>query len=101
VRYASFNITTAVLIGLTVWLVVGRFKARADSNWPLFYYIGLVFYHQAYPGRLNPYVILTGVIAALFIRFEFMGGWIGYLLRGIELGVLAYILFILANLVAT
>jgi hypothetical protein len=98
VRYTPTNITTAVMLGLTLWLLIGRFKSRPDSNWPLFYYLLLVAYHQALPGRLNPYAIYTGVVAALFIRFEFMGGWLGYLLRGVELAVLLYLGYRLLNL---
>lgn len=99
-RYTPTNVTTAVMLGLTLWLLIGRFRTKANSNWPLFYYIVLVAYHQALPGRLNPYAIYTGVITALFIRFEFTGGWIGYLFRGTELIVLLYLVYRFFNLVA-
>jgi hypothetical protein len=99
VRYTPTNVTTAVMLGLTVWLLIGRFRARGDSNWPLFYYVMLVAYHQLLPGRLNPYAIYTSVIAALFIRFEFTGGWIGYLLRFIELGILIYLVYRFSSIV--
>jgi hypothetical protein len=98
VRYSAFNITTAVLLALTVWLIIARFRIRTDSNWPLIYYGILVAYHQFYPGRLNPYVILTVVMTALLIRFEFLGGWIRYVLRALELGVLVYLIYTLVSL---
>ena len=89
-RYTPTLVTTAIMLGLTLWLVVGRFKARADSNWPLFYYLALVAYHQGFVGRLNPGVVYTAVVTALFLRFEFMGGWFNILLRFLELASLLY-----------
>jgi hypothetical protein len=91
VRYTPAIITTAIMLGLTLWLLIGRFRIRKDSNWPLFYYFALVAYHQAFPGELNSYAIYAAVIAALFYRFEFVGGWLGHLLRAVEMGVLLYL----------
>jgi len=100
VRYTPTNITTAIMLGLTLWLLIGRFRVRHDSNWPLFYYLALVAYHQAFPGALNSYVIYTGVLIALFFRFEFVGGWFRYLLRVVEVGVLSYLIYRFFHLVA-
>ena len=76
-----------------MWLLIGRFRVRNDSNWPLFYYFALIAYHQAFPGALNSYVLYAGVIIALFFRFEFVGGWFNLLLRGVEMGVLFYLIY--------
>jgi hypothetical protein len=91
VRYTPALITTAVMLGLTLWLLIGRFKTRKDSNWPLFYYFALIAYHQAFRGELNSYAIYAALIAALFYRFEFVGGKFSYLLRAVEMGVLVYL----------
>jgi len=92
IRYSPFNITSAVALGLTVWLFVARFRTRLDSNWPLFYYLGLVIYGHLFPGNLDPAWIYAGVVSALFLRFEFMGGWFLKLIRGVELIVLLYVI---------
>jgi hypothetical protein len=81
------------MLGLTVWLLIGRFKVRKESNWPLFYYFALIGYHQAFKGELNSYAIYAGVIAALFFRFEFIGGWFSKFLRGVEMAVLLYLIY--------
>lgn len=98
-RYTPTNITTAVMLALTLWLLVGRFRARSHSSWPLIYYAVLVAYHQALPGRLNPYAIYTAVIAALFLRFEFMTGWLAYILQGAEMAVLLYLAYRMFSMV--
>jgi hypothetical protein len=99
VRYTPAIITTAIMLGLTVWLLIGRFKVRRDSNWPLFYYFALIGYHQGFKGELNSYAIYAAVVAALFYRFEFVGGWFNYLLRGVEMGVLLYLIYTFFHIV--
>jgi hypothetical protein len=99
VRYTASNVTTAVMLGLTLWLVIGRFKVRGDSNWPLYYWAALIAYHQGFQGHLNQYALYAGVICALLIRFEFVGGWFRILLRGVELGVLLHVVYQLFNVI--
>jgi hypothetical protein len=88
VRYAASNITTFVLLMLTIWTLVVRYKSRPDSNWPLIFYLLLVMYHQATPEGLNSFSIYVGVIAALFLRFEFMAGFFRYLFLTVEAAVM-------------
>lgn len=87
-RYAASNITTFVLLMLTIWTLVVRYKSRPDSNWPLIFYLLLVMYHQATPEGLNSFSIYVGVIAALFLRFEFMAGFFRYLFLTVEAAVM-------------
>ena len=91
VRYSPGNLTTLIVVGLTLLQVVSRFKLRPDHNWPLLYYVFLVAYHQYFPGRIYPLAIYTAVIAALFLRFEFMGGFFRYLFVFIEFAGLAVV----------
>jgi hypothetical protein len=87
-EYSAGNVTTGVMVILTIWTVISRFRFRTDANWPLIYYLFVVIYHQWAPGRLNPWAIYAGVVSALLLRFEFMGGGFLRLIRFIEVGVL-------------
>ena len=87
-EYSAGNVTTGVMVILTVWTVVSRFRFRPDANWPMVYYLFVVIYHQMSPGRLNPWVIYIGVVSALLLRFEFLGGALLKLLRALEVLVL-------------
>ncbi len=87
-EYSPGNVTTGVMVILTVWTVVTRFRFRSDANWPLLYYLFVVIYHQWSPGKLNPWVIYVGVIGALLLRFEFMGGAFLKFIRVVEVIVL-------------
>jgi hypothetical protein len=100
VRYASSNITTAVMFGFTVYLMVARFKSRQDWTWPLFYYLFLFVYFQAFPGSLNPLAVYAGVVCALLIRFEFLSKKVTTSLRVVEMGVLCYLAYAFLSLVA-
>ena len=95
-RYAPANVTTALMFGFTIYLMVARFKSRQDWTWPLIYYLILVIYHQAFPGRLPVVVVYAGVVSALLIRFEFLTPKVTGAVRVIEfigLSAIAYSLF--------
>jgi hypothetical protein len=91
VRYTATNITTFVMIGFTAWLVFTRFRPKPDPNWPLFYYLAVVAYHQYLPGRLHPQVLFAGVVLALIMRFEFVGGFLGKVFRAAEVLIFLFI----------
>ena len=84
------------MFGLSVYLMVARFKSRQDWTWPLFYYLFVVVFHQAYPGKLPVWAVYVGVVAALLIRFEFLTPKVNNVVRILEfliLSVLAYSFF--------
>ena len=88
-----FTLITAVLMGLTIWLGMSRFRIKLESNWPLFYYLFLVGHLKAFEGGLDPYVVYVGVVSALLLRFEFLGGWFLKIVRVVEIFVLAYVIY--------
>lgn len=90
--YGAENITTALALAITIWMIAVRIRSRSESNLPLFYYLGVVVFSYLFPGVLEPRWIYAGVVTALFLRFEFMGGWFLKIVRGFEFIVLAYIL---------
>lgn len=88
-----FNIATLVLMAATVWLAVKRFTLRVDSNWPLVYYAVLVAYWHGNSYTLDNYWVLAGVLCGLLLRFEFLGGAVEKLIRGVELIVCTYVIY--------
>ncbi len=91
--FTLFNFFTLVLMGLTIWLGMSRQTTKLENNWPLFYYVYLVGYLKVYEGGLDPYMVYVGVVSALFLRFEFIGGWFLKFVRGTELFILAYVIY--------
>ena len=81
-----------IIIGLTLWVMRARFTSRVDTPWPMLYYLILVIFVRANEGEFNNYWIFTGVICALFLRFEFMGGFVLKVLRIAEVIVHLYVI---------
>ena len=90
--YGAENLTTALALGVSIWVIVIRVRADSESNIPLFYYLGIIVYSYLFADVLAPRWIYAGVVTALFLRFEFMGGWFLKVIRGFEFIVLAYML---------
>ena len=95
IRFGPFNITTGIALALTLWIVIVRLRGSSESNWPLFYYLGVVIYGYLFPAVIEPRWIYSGVVTALFLRFEFMGGGFLKVVRVFEFVVLAYFLYAL------
>ena len=93
-----FNATTVLVIVLTLWVMWLRKQLKFDSNLPLLYYAVLVFYSRAYEGAYYNYAIMAGVLAGLFLRFEFLGGWPLKSIRTVEFVVHCYVLYMAVTL---
>ncbi|MBM3725102.1 MAG: hypothetical protein FJW40_06730 [Acidobacteria bacterium] len=89
--YSTFNLLTTLLLGCTVWLIIARFTSRLDSNYPLAVYVAAFAHSQAFAGGLNTGYILFSLAAALFLRFEFIGGPVLTVVRALDLLGLGYI----------
>ena len=81
-----------IFIGLTLWVMRARFTSRIDTSWPIVYYLFLVIFVRANEGEFNNYWIFAGVICALFLRYEFMAGFILKLFRAGEFVVHLYVI---------
>ena len=86
------------VIGFTLWVMRARFREAHDISWPLVYYFVLVIFVRAREGEFNNYWIFTGVLAALVLRYEFIGGFVLKAVRLIEFVVLAYVILICLTL---
>ena len=93
-RFGAFNITTGVLAAVTVWVLSARLRGVVESNWPIFYYIGVIFYGMVFPDILDPAWVYAGVVSSLLLRFEFMGGVFLKIIRIIDIIVLTYLAYI-------
>ena len=96
-----FNALTVCVIVATIWLMRYRFTASLDSNYPLIYYVALVLYVRAYEGEYYNYAIFSAAVAALFLRFEFMGGIFLKFFRAAELLCHCYIVYRAFTLINT
>lgn len=92
IRPTTVNITTLLLLSLTVWVLWTRHRTRLDNNWPLFYYVALVAYSKKFDQVFNPAAIFSVVVSALLLRFEFLGGWVLKLIKVIESALLVFII---------
>jgi hypothetical protein len=88
--YGPATVTTAVMLGLTLWLLIARLRGRLETSWALFYYVGLATYNSMFPGALDLSWLYLGVLSALVLRFEFMAGWFLKVVRVVDLVVLAH-----------
>jgi hypothetical protein len=83
-----------VVIGLTIWVMRTRFTSRIDTPWPMAYYVVLVIFARSNEGVFNNYAIFAGVVCALFLRYEFMGGFVLKLFRAAEFLVHLYVIVV-------
>ena len=89
------------MLMFTVWIIITRFRAKPDTNWPLFYYLAVVAFHLSVPGVLNDLILYVGVVSALLLRFEFLGGFLAVVVRILELVCLALLAYQFGGRVAT
>jgi hypothetical protein len=67
------NVTALLVVSLALVTIIFLMQKRYDSNLPLlFYFISLSFQNMA-DRQLNPYLMYSGLLLALTLRFEFMG----------------------------
>jgi hypothetical protein len=81
-----------LLIILTLWVMRVRFTSRMDTSWPIVYYMLLVIFVRAHEGDFNNYWIFAGIICALFLRYEFMAGFVLKIFRAGEFIVHLYVI---------
>lgn len=89
---SAFNITTLLLLALTIWMINSRYRTRLENNFPLFYYLALVAYTRKFDQVLEFNYILVAIVLAALLRFEFLGGWMVKVLQYTETAVLVYVI---------
>lgn len=66
------NITTLLVVSLAVFALTFILRKRYDSNLPLIFYFFAVLFCNLSDREVNPYLLYTGLIFALLLRFEFL-----------------------------
>jgi hypothetical protein len=91
----SLNVTEVLVICLAMAAAVPVMRKRYESNLPLLFYFVLVLFSDMSSRGTNPYLLYTGLVLALLLRFEFMGGgfakFVGYLMTA-SLGITIWIM---------
>ncbi len=91
----SENVTAMLVVALAVTAVFFILRKRYDSNLPLlFYFVALVFTNLSDRG-INPYLMYTGLIFALLLRFEFMNAGFAKLMAFFATGSLSLIIYVM------
>jgi hypothetical protein len=84
-RYGPVNVTTFVILGFALWVIFTRIRNRTDNNWPMVFYPVLAIFAVQLPGRVDFNILVTGLAAALLLRFEFVGGFVTHMVRIVDM----------------
>jgi hypothetical protein len=92
-RFTDIELAALVACAITVWLFAVRGRLVSESNWPLVYYLAMVFYQKTGGHFLEANFIYAGVVCAMLIRFEFMSPGVVKIFRFIEGVCLIYVIW--------
>jgi hypothetical protein len=98
---SSLNVTEVLVICLAVVAVILVLRKRYDSNIPLLFYLVLVLFNNISDRGTNPYLLYAGLIVALLLRFEFMGGGVAKLVAFLTTASLSVIIWMMMAEVLT
>jgi hypothetical protein len=70
---SAVNLTAILVVALAVVTIIFLVRKRYDSNLPLLFYFIAITFTNAFDRPVNPYIVYTGLVLALVLRFEFMG----------------------------
>ncbi len=66
------NLTTLLVVALALISVFFLLRKRYHSNLPLFFYFVTVVFTNMTDRTVSPYLLYSGLVLALLLRFEFM-----------------------------
>ena len=92
-RLPILNSTNLTLFLGALFALYLLFRKRQDSNLPVIYYCVMIGYTSFLEGRLSPWVVSTGLIVALLLRFEFMNDPLTRLVKALQYGLLLFIIY--------
>jgi len=93
----SLNVTEVLVMALALVAAVMVMRKRYDSNLPLLFYFALIVFSNATDREINPYLLYAGLMLAMLLRFEFMGGGFVKLVAFLTAASLAVIIFSMAS----
>jgi hypothetical protein len=82
------------------WIACMRFRMKADTSWPMMFYLVLVSYSNQYDQAVPAYVLYVSVVCALLLRFEFLNERLIYFVKIIEVICLVIIGYVLLTILS-
>lgn len=92
-RADTLGVTTALLLAFALFVLYTRFKNWLDSNIPIFFYILLVIFINSVQNDVSPLLVYASFGLALLLRFEFMNTTAARLIKLLEFGAIALIVW--------
>ena len=92
-RLTLFNAITVLVMALTVWMAVARFRYRLNSPWFLVYYLAILGYAWGFQHSLIVYWVYVGLGAALLLRLAGTARPVWTVVRGVEPVFFGYVLW--------
>ncbi len=94
---SSLNVTEILVVALAVVATLMVLRKRYSSNLPLLFYFMLMMFNNMSDRGVNPYLLYAGLILAMFLRFEFMGGNFVKVVAFLTSGSLVVIIYLMVS----
>lgn len=88
------NMTTLLVVSLAFIALFFILRKRYDSNLPLLFYFVAVMFTNLTEREVNPYLLYTGLIFALLLRFEFLNTGFSKLIAFLAGGSISLIIWV-------
>jgi hypothetical protein len=88
------NMTTLLVVSLAIVALIFILRKRYDSNLPLLFYLAAVMFTNLSDREVNPYLLYTGLIFALLLRFEFMNPGFAKIIAFLASGSMGLIIYV-------
>ena len=90
---SKFEASIFLLLLLTAGMMFVRLKAKLDNNWPVLYWLLLLYISYTRTDTWDFNVVAAGAVAALLLRYEFMVPGLITAFQLVEFGIWGYILY--------
>jgi hypothetical protein len=87
----STGLLELLVVLLAVFAVVMVMRQRYHSNLPLLFYLAALVFTNWADRLVNPYLMYTGLVLALLLRFEFMGSGFSKFIAFMTCGALSLV----------
>jgi hypothetical protein len=67
------NVSAMLVVALALLTIIFLMQKRYDSNLPLLFYFVAISFQNIAERQVSPYLMYSGLLLALTLRFEFMG----------------------------
>jgi hypothetical protein len=92
-RSTPLNVSTLLLVALGVIVILFLLKKKVDSNIPLVFYAAIIVFTLTTERELPGWALYSGLVFALFLRFEFLNPILTKAVLYLEIGAMTCILW--------